>query len=129
MPRRSSDTVRIFWPEYSRKELIRRIREGVKSILNILPITKVILFGSYAKVRHTAASDIDLLVVYRGPKRQDDYSICWDAFKIPQLELHIYTEEEYERLRSKGSLLLKEAEEKGIVIWPFLLKHSLEGEK
>ena len=94
--------MRIFWPELNREELIRRIRKGIKSVLNVLPITKVILFGSYARARHTAASDVDLLVVYRGPKRQDDYSICWEALGIPQLELHIYTEEEYERLRSKG---------------------------
>jgi len=118
MPGGSSDSVRIFWPELSREELIRRIREGIKSVLSVLPITKVILFGSYARARHTAASDVDLLVVYRGPKRQDDYSICWEALGIPQLELHIYTEEEYERLRSRGSLLPREAEEKGIVVWP-----------
>ena len=118
MPGGSSNSVRIFWPELNREELIRRVREGIKSVLNVLPITKVILFGSYARARHTAASDVDLLVVYRGPKRHDDYSVCWEALGIPQLELHIYTEEEYERLRSKGSLLPKEAEEKGIVIWP-----------
>jgi len=118
MPRESSNSVRIFWPELDREKLIRRIREGIESVLNVLPITKVILFGSYARARYTAASDVDLLVIYRGPKRQDDYSICWDALSISQLELHIYTEEEYERLRSKGSLLPKEAEEKGIVIWP-----------
>jgi len=110
--------VRIFWPEFSKEELIKRIREGIRSILNALPITKVVLFGSYAEGRHTAASDVDLLVIYRGVKRQDDYSICWDALSIPQLELHIYTEEEYERLRSRGGLLPREAEEKGIVIWP-----------
>ena len=77
----------------------------------------MVLFGSYAEGRHTAASDVDLLVIYRGPKRRYDYSICWDAFGIPQLELHIYTEEEYTKLKSKGSMLLEEAEKKGIIIW------------
>ncbi|RLI06938.1 hypothetical protein DRO32_04745 [Candidatus Bathyarchaeota archaeon] len=65
MPEGSSSTVRIFWPELNREELIKRIREGIKSVLNVLPITKVVLFGSYARARHTAASDVDLLVVYR----------------------------------------------------------------
>ena len=117
MPGESFSTVRIFWPEFSKEELIKRIREGIKSILNVLPITKVVLFGSYAEGRHTAASDIDLLVIYKGPKKQGDYSICWDAFGIPQLELHIYTEEECRKLKSKGSTLLEEAEKKGIIIW------------
>ena len=41
--------MRIFWPEFSREELIKRIREGIKSVMNVLPITKVVLFGSYAR--------------------------------------------------------------------------------
>jgi len=93
-------------------------------MLNVLPITKVILLGSYARARHTAASDVDLLVVYRGPKRQDDYSVCWEALGTPQLELHIYTEEEYKRLRSRGSLLPEEARRKALLHGQFLPRRS-----
>ena len=49
MPGGSSNSVRIFWPELSREKLIERVREGIESVLNVLPITKVVLFGSYAR--------------------------------------------------------------------------------
>jgi len=60
---------------------------------------------------------VDVVVVYGGPKRSDAYSICWNAFGIPQLELLVYTEDEYEQLKRSGSLLIKQVEEKGIVVW------------
>jgi len=38
-----------------------------------LPVSLIVLFGSYAKDNYTAKSDIDLLVVYRG-KVKDAYT-------------------------------------------------------
>jgi len=44
------------------------------------------------------------------------YNLFWNSLKIPQLELHVYSSEEFERLKKSGSSFLKEIE-KGIVIW------------
>lgn len=114
MAERSSNTVRVYYPELSREEIIDRLKEGAELLSKSLPLRAIILFGSYAEGRHTAASDIDLLVVLEDPRRKDDYSTCWDAFKIPQLELHIYTVSEY-KMRRSG--LTGKTHGKGLVIW------------
>lgn len=113
----SSSSVKVYYPRLSRDEAIRIIRKGLQTLSEKLPLRSAILFGSYAKGRYTASSDIDLLVVYEDPKRNDAYSLAWDEIGIPQLQLHIYTVSEYEALRKFGSSLPKEAQ-KGIAIWP-----------
>ena len=117
MLRKSSNSVRIYYPEFSRDKLIKRIREKVASLRKKLPIKAIVLFGSYAEGRYTAASDIDLLIIYKDPRREDAYHVCWDELDIPQLQLHIYTLSEFRRLEASGSALPKEVKRKGIVIW------------
>jgi hypothetical protein len=41
------------------------------------------------------ASDVDVLIVYRGEPRQDAYAIAKRTLRIPRLEPHLYTEAEY----------------------------------
>jgi len=54
-----------------------------------LPISMVVLFGSYAIEKYTAASDIDLLVVYKGEKRADDFAIIKKTYSVRiRLESH-----------------------------------------
>ena len=96
---RSSDSVKIYYPRFRKDELIRILRGRVRELEELLPVKLVILFGSYAEGRQTAASDIDLLIVYKGPRRDDTYSVCWNVLKIPDLELHIYSEGEYEKVK------------------------------
>ena len=117
MPKKSSNTVKIYYPEFSGEEVIEKIRDRINELLKKLPIKSVILFGSYAENRYTAASDIDLLIVYEDPKRNDAYNICWDELGIPQLQLHVYTSSEFKKLEASGSILPKEVKKKGIVIW------------
>lgn len=112
----SSSSVKVYYPRLSRDEAIRIIRKRLQTLSEKMPLCSAILFGSYAKGRYTASSDIDLLVVYDDPKRDDAYSLAWDEIGIPQLQLHIYTVSEYEALRRSGSSLPKEAL-KGIVVW------------
>ena len=84
------------------------MREKVEELEKLLPVKLVILFGSYVEGRQTAASDVDLLIVYRGPRRDDAYSVYWDVLKIPDLELHIYSEGEYEKVKSSMKTISKE---------------------
>jgi predicted nucleotidyltransferase len=73
-----------------------------------------VLFGSYARGNYTVASDIDLLVVYGGEKRDDAFAITRKAIAIPGLEPHLYTEEEHSQLKATINKMI----EGGIVLFP-----------
>jgi predicted nucleotidyltransferase len=99
MPVRSSGSVRIFYPAHRREALVAYLRERVEELSRRLPLRRVVLFGSWAKGRATARSDVDLLVVYAGPTRADAYRIVWETLHIRGLEPHVLSEEEAEALR------------------------------
>lgn len=94
MHKKSSGSVRIFYPPCSREEVIAAIRRGLPSLHTRLPVSLVALIGSYAAGRHTAASDIDLLVLYRGKPREDAYRVVKTTLGIKGLEPHVYAEDE-----------------------------------
>jgi predicted nucleotidyltransferase len=99
MPQRSSGSVKVFYPPWSREALLVRLREGVAALREVLPLVRVVLFGSYARGRQTVASDIDLLVVYAGPVRSDAYALVRRTLDLRRLEPHVYAEEEYAQVR------------------------------
>jgi hypothetical protein len=105
----SSSTVKVYYPKYRRDELIQYLRQRVELLAQHFPLRLVMLFGSYAEGRYTAASDIDLLVVYEGMKRDDVYKIVWDIIALPNLQPHIYTANEWNMLKPRGW--------KGVVIY------------
>lgn len=99
MPNASSRSVKVFWPRYSRAELIALLRHRAATLPGRLPLTRAALFGSWAAARATAFSDVDVLVVYTGPPRSDAYDLVWEALAgVPRLELHLYTEEQARQL-------------------------------
>lgn len=106
MQRESFGSVRIFYPEFDTEELVQLISRKLSALARELPLKLVVLFGSYAKRNYTVASDVDLLVVYAGRKREDDYAVVKRVLDIPRLEPHLYTEEEYEELREVLSRLI-----------------------
>ncbi len=99
MQKESSSSVRIFYPRFNREELILNLKNKLGSLARQLPLRLVILFGSYAQGRYTVASDIDILVVYKGEERSDAFRIVKRSFDIPLLEPHVYSEDEYRRLK------------------------------
>ena len=110
----SRGSVRIFYPRYRREEVIRLLRERLARLAEVLPLRRAVLFGSYARGDYTVASDVDLLLVYRGPARPDAYALAWKTLDLPRLELHLYTEEEYERLRPTLERMTRE----GVPLYP-----------
>lgn len=98
-PKKSSGSVQIFYPRFDKEEIIQAISRGLKKIWEELPLLLVVLFGSYARGNYTVASDVDLLVVYRGEERGDAYSIIKRAIDIPLLEPHVYSEREYRAMK------------------------------
>ncbi len=99
MQKRSSSSVRVFYPKFDKEELLQIISERLQELEVRLPLVRVVLFGSYAKGNYTVGSDVDLLVVYDGRRRDDAFAIVKKAFDIPRLEPHVYTQEEYRRMR------------------------------
>ncbi len=96
---RSFGSVRVFYPAFRRHELIERLRASISDLRARLPVRRVVLFGSWAQGRATAASDVDLLVVYADPPRADAYAIVKCTLGIPRLEPHVYAESEYAQVR------------------------------
>ena len=74
MQRKSSSSVRVFYPEFNREEIISQIQQALATLQEKLSLRLVVLFGSYSKGNYTVASDIDLLIVYRGRERKDAYA-------------------------------------------------------
>jgi predicted nucleotidyltransferase len=98
MQRESSSSVRIFYPKFDKEELIQKLRGKVIDLTSQLPLSLVVLFGSYAQGRSTVASDVDVLIVYRGEEKKDAYAIVKKIIDIPLLEPHVYSEDEYKLL-------------------------------
>src|SRR3989442_4791189 len=92
---RSSGSVKVFYPPWNREALLVRLREGMIALREVLPLVRVVLFGSHARGRQTVASDIDLLVVYAGAVRGDAYALVRRTLDLRRLEPHVYAEEEY----------------------------------
>lgn len=115
MPTRSSGSVRIFYPAFDRAGLVRALQARLDRLGAALPLVRVVLFGSWARGTHTVASDVDLLVVYRGTPRPDAFALVKRALGLPRLEPHLYSEEEYTAARptvdrmTRGGVTLFEA--------------------
>jgi len=97
MHKRSSSSVRVFYPKLDRTELVQILSQGLRDLRAELPLERVVLFGSYAKGNYTVGSDVDLLVIYRGTPKPRAYAMVKKALNVPRLELHLYAEDEYER--------------------------------
>jgi len=113
MLKQSSGSVRIFYPEFDKEEIIKRIRENLPALKKRLSILFVSLFGSYSKGNYTVSSDVDLIVVHRGEKRENAYSIVKKTIPIYGLEPHIYTEKEYQEMYS----IIRKMIKGGVVIY------------
>lgn len=113
MARRSSNSVKVFYPQISREEVLRRLADGLPSLQRKVPLLKVVLFGSYARGDYTVSSDVDLLIIYKGEPREDLYALVKRLLRIPGLEPHLYSDKEYEVLRPS----LERAISEGVVLF------------
>ena len=113
MPRGSSSSVKVFYPKLDRETVIKLLSERLKELREKLPLTRVVLFGSYARGNYTVGSDVDLLVVYEGEARPDAYALVKKTLRIPRLEPHLYTEEEYRSMRGTLEKMSKD----GVVLF------------
>jgi uncharacterized protein len=103
----SSGSVRVFYPA-SREQIVALLRERLPALATVLPLKRAVLFGSWAKGRATAFSDIDLLVVYDGPPRDDAYKTVRRCLDVRGLEPHVYAEAEADGVRPTLDRMMRE---------------------
>lgn len=113
MRKESSSSVQIFYPKFDKKELIQKLKKKKEEPAKELPLSLVVLFGSYAQGNYTVASDVDLLIIYRGKERKDAFATVRKTLDIPLLEPHVHSEDEYNRLRSVIARMIA----KGVVLF------------
>jgi predicted nucleotidyltransferase len=92
-------SVRVFSPRLSREQVLEALRGAVGRLRARLPVRRVVLFGSHARGDFTAASDVDLLVVYADPAREDAFAVVKKAVGLPHLEPHVFSESEFEAVK------------------------------
>jgi len=105
--------VRIFYPEYNKEKVLEIIRNSLLQLLKVLPVKLVVLFGSYAKGNFTVFSDVDLLVVYDDPIREDAYKIVKKTIRLKSLEPHVYSLSEYKQIEKTIAKMI----ENGVVVY------------
>ncbi|HEW94300.1 nucleotidyltransferase domain-containing protein [Candidatus Geothermarchaeota archaeon] len=106
MRRRSSNSVKIFYPRYDRDYIIETLKRKFKELGKKYNIKLAILFGSYATGKFTASSDIDILVVHDSKKR-NLYRRLRIELNLMGIELHIYKINEYRRLKGRINKMIK----------------------
>lgn len=94
MPRESSVPVKIFYPRHSLRQLVQLLNERLAGVAAALPLKRALLFGSWVRGRATAFSDIDLLIVYEDPPRDDAFKTVWRCLDLRGVEAHVYSEKE-----------------------------------
>ena len=114
MEKRSSGSVKVFYPSLRPDELVTRLRVGARSLSQVLPLHAAILFGSWANSRATAFSDIDLLVVYAGPPRDDAFALVRRHVSIRGLEPHVYSAAEASEMHEQIRRMTRD----GVPIFP-----------
>ena len=102
-----SSSVQVFYPKFSKEEIIQAIGKGLENLKRELPLLLVVLFGSYAKGNYTVASDMDLLVIYEGEEKNEAYAIVKRTLNIPRLEPHVYAEYEFEQMKDVVKKMIK----------------------
>lgn len=105
--------MKIFYPRWTREELLQRLRTGLRTLAQEVPLEEAYLFGSWARGQALPGSDVDLLLIYRGPLREDLHLRARRAFPGLPLELHAYTQEEKEILEPLLGRMLEGA----ILLW------------
>lgn len=122
MPKKSLSSVRIFYPRFNKEAIIQTINSNLGNVKRELPLLLVVLFGSYVKGNYTAASDVDLLVVYGGKEKEEAFAIVKRALSIPRLEPHLYTEAQFEEMKGEIKMMVKG----GIVLFSDIVNLQVE---
>lgn len=96
------------------------VRSVVQTISKAIKPDKIFLFGSRATGNAERGSDIDLLVVYSGPKAKREVRLeTHRLFERPEFSLDVFVlrPEEFEAQKKVANTLAREVSERGIVCY------------
>jgi len=108
--------VRVTYPSLTRDKVIKMLSEARPNLNRKLRVSRMVLYGSYAQGRHTAGSDIDLIVVYRGAERREAYKVVVEEINLPRLEPKVYTEEQFSLMIAGNPKFAETIQKEGIAI-------------
>lgn len=96
------------------------LREFIRMCLDIIKPTNIILFGSSVKARYRKDSDIDICIITER-KIDDDLKLEHAAERIEKrfkrnIQIHTFSEQEFEKLRKSKQLLVSEIIRDGVDI-------------
>ncbi|MEM1589744.1 MAG: nucleotidyltransferase domain-containing protein [Candidatus Bathyarchaeia archaeon] len=116
MQKKYTSSAKIFFPKFSKEQVIEEVGRSAKELREKLGLEAVILFGSYAKGSQTAASDIDLLIIFNNEKISENevYKTLMKSIKLPGKELHLIPRSELENYEK--TKWIKTIREEGIKI-------------
>ena len=109
--------VRVSYPTLNREQVVEGLRKACTRLEKRLPVSKIILYGSYAVGQYTVGSDIDLIVVYKGSSRDDAFKIVMNEIRLPRLEPKVYAEEQFSRMIAQSPKFAETLEKEGVVIF------------
>lgn len=92
-------------------EIVQRIADHIRP-------EKIILFGSRARGKASPESDIDLLIVYAGPKSKREVKLeIHGLFEHPDFSMDVFvlTPQELETQKAIANTLAREVTERGVV--------------
>ena len=98
------------------------LREFVRMCLDIIEPKKIILFGSIVKTRYKEDSDIDIFILTKEKlKVNEDLMLEHAAERIEKrfkrnIQIHSFSEQEFEKLKKSKNLLIHEIIRDGINI-------------
>jgi len=116
MLKKSSGSVKVYYPEHKREEVISVLKDYFSEKARKLKIREVYLFGSYARGNYTAHSDIDLFVVVEDNVNCDElYNYLRKTIKLRRLEILIFHVSDYERI--KDSKWIKVIHNEGVKVY------------
>lgn len=98
--------------------MVSLLRGGADSLAGEMPLELVTLFGSWAKGWASASSDIDLLIVYKGPKRRNAFKIVSKTLGIRGVEPHVFAEAEFTAFTKQNLRTRREWVEEAVVLFP-----------
>jgi len=108
--------VRVTYPSLSRSQVVEKLRQARIRLKAKLPVSKMILYGSYAKGCYTAGSDIDIIVVYEDPPRGDAYKLVVEEIGLPRVEPKVYSKEQFNVLVTNSPRFAEILEKEGVTI-------------
>ena len=116
MLKKYSGSVKVFFPKFSKEEVIKEIEKCIMKLREKLGLESAILFGSYARENYTVASDIDILVIFDDEKVSEDkvYKCLMKSIQLPRVELHLIPKKDLKTY--EASKWMKTIEREGIKI-------------